>query len=452
MRERKSPDLLDKTFGRVEADQEFSDRTERLSAAKRNQLTVTDFIQDDPTFRKEYRKLSYCGNELWFKKWEQTGFRRLIHANFCKIHLLCRLCALRRGGLYNKQYYVKITQVLSDYPDLIPVLITRTVKNGSSLSGRYIHISDIHKCLIQRRRLSLSSRTTSRGRITRSVMRYVRGSVGTYEFKRGRNSGLWHPHIHEIALLEPGVFEFRDEEEIYKFRDDDGEWREAVRVVSVPCEFRSLLSQEYWLCSGDSYIVDVRRIDLSDVSRPVDDDPESDRSARDSLVSALCEVFKYALKFSSLTPEDQIHAYRTLKGRRLLFSYGCMRGVEIDESLLDSADSGLEIGPYVIEMFRFVNRYSYELDRVLSGKEMEMFERNLALHVAAERRRRSLRKMDSFRGDLNIPLYDGRVITASDVEKFVAGRLGHIVTEKKCPGADGAARDERSNLAQEERW
>lgn len=273
----------------------------------------------------------------------------------------------------------------------------------------------------------MKKNTTARGRSTRSVMRYVRGSVGTYEFKRGRNSGLWHPHIHEIALLEPGVFEFRDEEEPYKFRDDNGEWKEAVRVVSVPCEFRSLLSREYWLCSGDSYIVDVCRIDLSDVSRPAADELESDRPARDSLVSALCEVFKYALKFSSLAPEDQIHAYRTLKGRRLLFSYGCMRGVEIDESLLDGANGELEIGPYVIEMFRFVNRYSYELDRVLSGKEMEIFERNLALHAAAEKRRHFLRKMDSFRGDLKIPLYDGRVITASDVEKFVAGRLGHIV-------------------------
>lgn len=423
---KKAPDLSEDTFSREsKTGQEHEERLERLSAAKRGQLAVTDFIQHDPSLRKEYRALSACGSELWFRKWIETGFRRLIHGNFCKKHLLCRLCAVRRGSLYNRQYYAKITQVLQDNPELVPVLITRTVRNSPVLEERYAHITDTHKCLMQRRRQSLASRTNSRGRITCSVMRYVRGSVGAYEFKRGRNSGLWHPHIHEIALLEP-VFEFREEQETCRFRDENGEWREGVRTISVPHEFRSLLTQEYWMCSGDSYIVDVRRIDLSEVSRPADDDLDvsADQKDGDPLISALCEVFKYALKFSSLEPEDQVHAYRTLKGRRLLFSYGCMRGVQIDESLLDSAREELETGPYVIEMLNFVNRYCYELDQVLSGRELELFERNLALHAAAERRKRAVGKMDGLRSDLKITLYDGRVLTSADVEEFISKRFG----------------------------
>ena len=442
MRKKKTPELQE-TFGRGNAEQEFMDRVERLSVAKRDQLTVIDFIQHDPSFRKEYTKLSHCGNELYFKKWLETGFRRLIHANFCKMHLLCNLCALRRGSLYNKKYHAKITQVLAENPGLIPVLITRTVKNGYKLEERFNHISDIHKLLIQSRRNSLKCKTLRLRRL--SVMRYVRGSVGTYEFKKGKNSGLWHPHIHEIAFLEPGVFEFRDEEETYKFKDDNGNWQEGVRTISVPYEFRSLLSQEYWLCSGDSYILDVRGIDLSNVSRPAGDDLEPDQVSFDSLVSALCEVFKYSLKFSSLEPDDRIHAYRTLKGRRLLFSYGCMRGVEIDESLLDNPNADLEIGPYVIEMLRFINRFSYGLDHIISGEELEVFERNLALHSSSERRRRTVDKMDSFRDDVNIKCNDGRVITSENVERFVAGRLGNVLKLKKCPGTAPPAQGERSN-------
>jgi hypothetical protein len=47
------------------------------------------------------------------------------------------------------------------------------------------------------------------------------------------------------------------------------------------------------------------------------------------------EVFKYAVKFSDQPVADTWHAFQTLKGKRLLGSAGCFRGVEVPEELTD---------------------------------------------------------------------------------------------------------------------
>ena len=41
------------------------------------------------------------------------------------------------------------------------------------------------------------------------------------------------------------------------------------------------------------------------------------------------EVFKYAVKFSDLSLDDNWHAAQLLKGKRLLNSFGLFRGVEV---------------------------------------------------------------------------------------------------------------------------
>ena len=66
-----------------------------------------------------------------------------------------------------------------------------------------------------------------------SVLDGVEGAVWSYEIKRGKGSGLWHPHLHMIALAE------------------------------VAPDAR-LLSSEWHQITGDSYIVDVRPISQDD--------------------------------------------------------------------------------------------------------------------------------------------------------------------------------------------
>lgn len=430
----KAPDLQDETFGEVVVtDQEHKERLDRYSRAKAHQKTVVEYISDIPDLSKEYKQLSVCGEYLIFQKWLKTNFRKLVGGFSCKKHLLCNPCAMRRDSRQIRDYTLKIEHVLSENPGLIPVLITRTVKNGPDLSERYGHIVDIHKVLMQHRRQSVSN-STSRGKNSDTVMQYVAGSVGTYEFKRGENSGQWHPHIHEVAFLEP-VFDFTPEEDVGWRKDDDGEWEKYTRIIHVPLEFRTRLSQEYLKISGDSFIVDVRRIDIADFSTldqgELSDFTEGEGSPDQlKLVKALCEVFKYALKFSEMTVEDQVHAYGVLKGRRLIFSYGCLRGVKVPDNLVDKAKSELEVGPYVYELYKSYKE-GYGFLNLLSPQEFEDLQEAAALRGRMENLRRREERLEGFGSLLleNGLRIDQGYVDKSGLESFWSDfslpRMGH---------------------------
>jgi hypothetical protein len=87
---------------------------------------------------------------------------------------------------------------------------------------------------------------------------------------------------------------------------------------------------------GDSFVVDVR---------PITGDP----------VEGFLEVFKYAVKFSDQPPADTWHAYSVLKGKRLLGSAGCFRGVEVPDELNDELLDDL---PYVDLFYRFLRGWA----------------------------------------------------------------------------------------------
>ncbi len=416
-----APDLCNEALGNVAGtDQGHKARLDRYSRAKERQASVIDYIANESDLSKEFKQVSGCGGVLIFKKFIENNFRKLVGGISCKKHLLCQLCALRRDSRQIREYALKIKHVLSENPGLIPVLITRTVANGPSLLKCYNHLGDIHRALMINRRHSLNKRSTARGRAADSVMQYVAGSVGTYEFKKGENSGNWHPHIHEIAFLEP-VFEFTPEQELAWRMGEDGELEKYTRTIYVPREFRSRLAQEYWMISGDSFVVDVRRIDLADVSsldeRELSDFTKEDESSDQlKLVKALCEVFKYALKYNELSVEDQVHAYRTLKGRRLIFSYGCLRGVKIPDNLVDEAVSELEIGPYVYELYKSYLE-GYQLARIMPEEEFDDMQESAAI---ASRRHHLEKKEQWLENDaLRIQTHGGRVITSDDVKAFV---------------------------------
>lgn len=132
--------------------------------------------------------------------------------------------------------------------------------------------------------------------------------VYSCEFTFNPETG-WHPHVHILALAH--------------------DWID-----------REALSAEWESVTGDSFIVDVRRIK----NKSTNIDSGSD------MLAGIAEVMKYALKFSDLPPDHVWTAYTTLRGKRLMGSVGSLRGVQIPDSLLDDP---LEDLPYTELLYTF---------------------------------------------------------------------------------------------------
>lgn len=296
----------------------------RYGKAKQHQVGVAEYIlQHEPTLNKELVALQDCSNTLIFRHWYTVGQYRLIGGCTCKKHLLCAMCALRRSAKTVMEVEKKILAVMAENPHLIPVLITMTIRNGVSLKERYEHVTDSKKKLLQSRRTSMKARIKSK-----SVTHYIHGSFGSYEFKKGSGGCGWHPHSHEIALLDPSV-EFQ---KIVK----------KGKEVDCPVEFERELQSEWLQITRDSFVVDVRKI-----SHTKHEEDEN------SLLRAICEASKYSLKLNDIEHEDQIHAYKVLRGRRLTFTYGSLWGIKIPDDLNDTIEKELELLPYVDLMYSF---------------------------------------------------------------------------------------------------
>ena len=272
-------------------------RLQRYAGAKSRALDMVDYIKTEEVSNNQTRKLTTkianCASYLVFKHY-YTENRVILHGmKTCREQLLCPFCALRRGAKHVKAYWDKVELVKQSDPNLKLYFVTLTVKDGESLQERYNHLVKAERRYKQQRRDALKGQ---------KFVEYAkaRGGVGSVEFKRGKNSGLWHPHMHMIWLC-------HEAPDAYK------------------------LSQEWEGLTGDSFIVDVR---------PMHGE-----------IDGFLETFKYALKFSDLPLADNWEAFQKLKGKRLINSFGVLRGVEVPEDLTD--DDLDEDLPYMLMLYNY---------------------------------------------------------------------------------------------------
>ena len=295
-------------------------KLERYETARLSNENVLTILQESNSSMKRYQeKISDCGSWLVLRHYTQIDETRVIKANFCKKHLLCNLCALRRSALQVQTFEKKLRSVMDQDSDLVPVLVTLTVKNGPDLGERFSLIDCSLSRLIKKRHDSISKDRHN------TILRYVLGGSGSYEFKRGSGSDLWHPHVHQIWLLKKGQFAFT-------------RLQKKKKMVWVPIEFENALRDEWKAITGGSFMIDVRRIELEN---------DNDR------FGAICESFKYAFKSNEISAADQIKAAEILQGRRLQRAFGNLYGVEINENLLDSIEKEMALQPYVDLVYNF---------------------------------------------------------------------------------------------------
>ena len=278
-------------------------KVDRYGKAKVTALQVAEFIGATGKHQKLAKRVSECGDYLVFRHYYTVDQVKLHGASLCMKHLLCPLCAIRRGSKALKAYLDRWECIHAQKPALRPFLITLTVKDGPELDERFNHLHKAQRELWKRKQ---------RGR--GSALDGVEGAVWSYEVKRGDGSGLWHPHLHMIALAE-----------------------------NMPDQ--AVLAAEWKNITGDSHIVDVRPISQEDPA------------------SGFIEVFKYAVKFSEQSPADTFHAFETLSGKRLLGSAGCFRSVVVPDDLLDDP-AELDGLPFITLFYKFLG-VGYSLQTAL---------------------------------------------------------------------------------------
>lgn len=290
----------------------FGGRLERYAEAKTRALFMADYIKSHVRVNAENGKvleaLETCGSYLVFRDYFTVGKIRLSGMCSCKKHLICPLCAIRRGAKSVKAYLDKLAVIQLDHPGIKAYLVTLTVKDGSDLGERFMHLVRAIKRYHTQRRMANSSRRPS------VEANKALGAVWSYEVKKGKNSGLWHPHLHAVWLCyeEP------------RLKDLKEEWNEVT---------------------GDSFIVDIRAF-----------------QDQENVSTGFLEVFKYAVKFSDMQPSDTWHAFETLKGHRLVASFGLFRGVKVPDTMTD--DDLPEDLPYIEMFYRFIRGKGYNLSQV----------------------------------------------------------------------------------------
>lgn len=292
----RSPDLVEQ----VEASgiEALPKRINRYGEAKRRALEVAEYIDGQEGGKGIARRVSACGEYLVFRHYQTINQVRLHAAHLCMKHLLCPLCAIRRGARALGAYLPRYEAVIASQPRLRPFLVTLTVKDGPDLTERFEHLHTSQRELWKRKQ---------RGR--GSALDQVEAAVWSYEVKRGAGSGFWHPHLHMVALAP-----------------------QAPDALRLAAEWRNI--------TEDSFIVDVRPIDQADPA------------------SGFLEVFKYALKFSDMDPADTWAAFQVLRSRRLVGSAGLFRGIEIPETLTDEPLDDL---PFATLFYRYLHGRGYSL-------------------------------------------------------------------------------------------
>lgn len=274
--------------------------------------------------------LGCCAQWMKFHHYYTVGKVRLAKIRTCKKHLLCPLCAIRRGAKSVAAYLERFKVIMAEKPKLRPYLLTLTVKNGHDLDERFSHLVKSFRTYQNRRR---SYFKTGRGF---NELCKAEGACFSYEVSHGKDG--FHPHVHMIVMVDPAnPIDFNPK------RPKD-----------------SQLSKEWHDITGDSFIVDCRPI--------CQEDP----------ATGFVEVFKYALKMSSMETWAQVQAYFALKGKRMTGAFGCFWGVKVPES---DADELLDDLPYV-EMFYRYTANGYTLHHVGSSKGDGWTEKTPELNVS----------------------------------------------------------------------
>jgi hypothetical protein len=292
---------------------EFSDnkflhekRLNRLSVHKKRTKSISEYLKSKDKIEENFfKKLDSCYDYLLFKDYINLKKIRLGATHSCQVHLLCPMCAIVRAAKQVQLYEAKFKELKKRNPMLSIYYVVLTVKNGTDLLERYEHLKNSLKILTSRRQDAIIAKSgkKSKNYALNSVFANVSAGAYSIEIKKGKNSKEWHPHANLLLLSEDFIIE----------SEIKSEWKSITKDSKIAyCEVKN------------------------------DDDK-----------TVFVEIFKYALKFSEMEFDDNFTAWDTLKGCRLMGTFGDFRSLNIDK---EDTEIALKDEPY-IELF-----YKYQIE------------------------------------------------------------------------------------------
>ncbi len=293
--------------GRRGRSSDFGKRLCRYGNAKSHTVSVMETIGRERSLALglPWKRIAECGNWLVFNDYYTVGKIKLARSNFCQKHLVCALCAIRRSSRLMASYLERYQTIRRDVPNACAHLATLTVRNSHDLQEVLAHLIGSLRTLHRRRNRDNQP----------SIMHSVDAGVYAIELTHDVATG-WHPHVHSIWLSRDQTM--HDQQATFRLR---AEWEQIT---------------------GDSFMCDIRPI-VPDHDLPDDIDPHA---------GGFAEVFKYAMKPSQLGGELVCEALPNLMGRRLVGSFGWLRGVPEPENLADDL-AAFEALPYEEFMCRY---------------------------------------------------------------------------------------------------
>ena len=290
----------------------LSDLTEK----KKHREKVAEVLGKEAQFEHRSKSLSECGSYILLREFLTSGSVRLRSANFCNQQRLCVGCAAVKAAKTGAEYFKRTVHLMNSADRrLVPAMITLTIPPGPDVVEQLDTLQRGLSVIRQRRR------NEKRGKGAYEWGRPVH-CVWHTEIKRAENHRhLWHVHVHGLALLDCKL----DLDRLHS------EWTEITGASHRP---------DVRLTSSGR---EIYRFGKRALSCP---------GVLAELRADMCEIFKYVMKFNDLSPEDIVHVWKSIRGRRLLQGWDGYYGLKVDDDLRDLSE---EDGEWVDWVYRWLS-------------------------------------------------------------------------------------------------
>jgi plasmid rolling circle replication initiator protein Rep len=254
-------------------------------------------------FERYAERIRACSPSLQFvRKLNEQGdvVFKLFAAWFCRVRF-CPVCQWRKALMWVARFLKAMPKYLADYPKLVPVFLTLTVRN----------------CPVDELRATVGEMNRAFTRMSQRRAWPGEGWVKSLEVTRNPETREAHPHFHCLMFVKPGYFKGKGYITQQGWREL---WRDCLRVDYLP-------------------VVNVKRVKSK---KPGGDD------AIGAVGGGIVETLKYSVKPEDLVSDgDWLYGItQQLHNTRAVAIGGNLRGYireDEPEDLAHSEDADLEV-------------------------------------------------------------------------------------------------------------